>query len=99
MFKQLLGDPNARKLRRYSPLVSDINILEEDISKLSDHELKSKTIYFREKLSNTKNEKEQTECRTKPRRPRLLVGQDGCSYQKLDKENSGKQDKHRKGKR
>ena len=29
MFKQLLGDPNARKLKRFFPIVTDINILEE----------------------------------------------------------------------
>ena len=29
MLKLLLGDPNARKLKRYQPIVSDINLLEE----------------------------------------------------------------------
>ena len=29
MLKLLLGDPNARKLQRYQPLVTDINLLEE----------------------------------------------------------------------
>ena len=53
MLKRLLGDPNARKLRRYSPLISDINILEQDINSLSDDELRSKTICFREKLDKT----------------------------------------------
>ena len=61
MFKQLLGDPNTRKLKRYSPIVTDINILEEDISSLSDQELRSKTIHFREKLSKTKDTNEQNE--------------------------------------
>ena len=28
MFANLLGDPNARKIKRFTPLVSDINILE-----------------------------------------------------------------------
>jgi preprotein translocase subunit SecA len=27
MLKLLLGDPNARKLKRFQPLVSDINLL------------------------------------------------------------------------
>ena len=36
MLKLLLGDPNARKLKRYQPLVSDVNLLEEDIAPLSD---------------------------------------------------------------
>ena len=36
MLKLLLGDPNARKLKRYQPIVTDINLLEEDIAPLSD---------------------------------------------------------------
>jgi len=50
MLKRLLGDPNARKLRRYAPIVSDINILEEDFVPLSDDELRSRVIDFRLKL-------------------------------------------------
>ncbi len=50
MLKRLLGDPNARKLRRYAPIVSDINILEEDYASLSDDELRSQVIDFRLKL-------------------------------------------------
>ena len=48
MFKQFLGDPNARKLKRFSPLVTDINILEEEVSKLTDEELRGKTNEFQE---------------------------------------------------
>ena len=33
MLKLLLGDPNARKLKRYQPIVSDINLLEEEIAR------------------------------------------------------------------
>jgi len=50
MLKRLLGDPNARKLRRYSPIVSDINILEEDFVSFSDDELRSRVIDFRLRL-------------------------------------------------
>ena len=32
MLKLLLGDPNARKLKRYQPIVSDIGLLEDEIS-------------------------------------------------------------------
>lgn len=32
MLKLLLGDPNARKLKRYQPIVSDINLLEEEVA-------------------------------------------------------------------
>ncbi len=54
MFSKLLGDPNARKLRRYSPLISDINILEQDFSSLTDDELRSKTLNYREQFDKTK---------------------------------------------
>ncbi len=50
MLKLLLGDPNARKLKRYQPLVSDINLLEEDIAPLTDEELRSRTLSFRAQL-------------------------------------------------
>ena len=49
---KLLGDPNARKLRRYQPIVSDINLLEEEIAPLSDVELRGKTAAFQERLAN-----------------------------------------------
>ena len=50
MLKLLLGDPNARKLKRYQPIVSDINLLEEEIAPLSDDELRGITGEFRLKL-------------------------------------------------
>ena len=59
MLKQLLGDPNARKLKRFSPLVTDINIFEEDISPLSDDDLRTKTVDFRLKLEKAASIKEQ----------------------------------------
>ena len=55
MLKLLLGDPNTRKLRRYQPIVSDINVLEEDIASLSDDELRSKTLEFRQTLTKAVN--------------------------------------------
>ncbi|CAK6696042.1 preprotein translocase subunit SecA [Synechococcus sp. CBW1107] len=51
MLKLLLGDPNARKLKRFQPIVSDINLLEEEIAPLSDDELRSKTAEFRRQLA------------------------------------------------
>ncbi|MCT0231078.1 preprotein translocase subunit SecA [Synechococcus sp. CS-1324] len=50
MLKFLLGDPNARKLKRYQPLVSDINLLEEEIAAFSDDQLRGKTTEFKEQL-------------------------------------------------
>ncbi len=50
MFAKLLGDPNTRKLNRYHPLVSDVNIFEEDLVSLGDDELRSRTYEFRTRL-------------------------------------------------
>jgi len=63
MLKLLLGDPNARKLKRYQPLVSDINLLEEDIAPLSDEQLRLRTAAF----------KAQLEAATSPAKQRLLL--------------------------
>ena len=58
MLKRLLGDPNARKLKKFQPLVAEINLLEEDIKELSDEELKAKTAEFREQIAKGKNDEE-----------------------------------------
>ncbi len=50
MLKNLLGDPNARKLKRYRPDVVEINLLEEEIQKLSDEALTGKTAEFKQRL-------------------------------------------------
>ncbi len=51
MLKNLLGDPNARKLKKYRPDVVEINLLEEDIQQLSDEALAGKTVEFRARLA------------------------------------------------
>jgi preprotein translocase subunit SecA len=61
MLKALLGDPNARKIKKIQPLIAEINLLEEDIKKLSDDELQQKTLEFREKLDKAKNDREVAE--------------------------------------
>lgn len=50
MLNLLLGDPNVRKVKKYKPLVTEINLLEEDIEPLSDKDLIAKTAEFRQKL-------------------------------------------------
>jgi preprotein translocase subunit SecA len=55
MLKRLLGDPNARKLKKFQPLVAEINLIEEDIKDLSDEDLKAKTGEFREQLAKGKS--------------------------------------------
>src|SRR4028118_422425 len=61
MFKNLLGDPNARKLRKFQPWVADINILEQDFRALSDDELRGKTAEFKERLAKAKSLNEEKE--------------------------------------
>ncbi len=51
MLKLLLGDPNARKLKKYQPYVTEINLLEEEINTLSDEDLKGKTPEFKQRLA------------------------------------------------
>lgn len=59
MFKKLLGDPNTRKLKRYFPLVSDVNIFEEDLLSLSDDDLRTRTSEFRSKLEKVSSPNEE----------------------------------------
>ncbi|AUB36338.1 secA, preprotein translocase subunit SecA [Nostoc flagelliforme CCNUN1] len=47
----MLGDPNARKLKKYQPSVTEINLLEEEIKALSDEELKGKTVEFKQRFA------------------------------------------------
>ncbi len=58
MLKKLLGDPNARKLKKFQPLVAEINLIEEDIKGLSDEDLKAKTVEFREQIAQATNDEE-----------------------------------------
>ena len=50
MLKNLLGDPNTRKLKKYQPIIAEINLLEEDIQGLSDQELRGKTAEFKQRV-------------------------------------------------
>ena len=64
MLKLLLGDPNTRKLKRYQPIVEEINLLEEEVTKLSDNELRNETLNLKSRFSkelNSKKQKEQLE--------------------------------------
>jgi len=61
MLKLLLGDPNARKLKRYQPIVEEINFLEEEISKLTDDDLRRETHNLKSKISSELDIKKQKE--------------------------------------
>jgi preprotein translocase subunit SecA len=56
MLKALLGDPNARKLKKFQPLIAEINLLEEDIKQLTDEELVGKTREFQSKLATAQTD-------------------------------------------
>ena len=58
MFKNLFGDPNTRKLKKFQPYIAEVNVIEEDMLALSDEELKQKTIAFRELLDKAKTDEE-----------------------------------------
>ena len=61
MLKLLFGDPNSRKLKRYQPIVEDINLLEEEISKFSDDDLRRETKNLKSKISSELDIKKQSE--------------------------------------
>lgn len=52
--RKIFGSKNDRELKRIQPLVDQINAFEPQIKKLSDDELKNKTSYFKEVLSQGK---------------------------------------------
>src|ERR1700736_777661 len=48
---KVLGDPNAREVKRHLERVADINELEPLLQKLTDDELRAKTAEFRDRLA------------------------------------------------
>ncbi len=61
MLKLLLGDPNTRKLKRYQPIVEEINFLEEEISQLTDDALRKETQNLKSNISAELDFKKQKE--------------------------------------
>ncbi len=50
IFKKIFGSRNERLVKRLSKSVAQINQLEAEIEKLSDHDLSQKTVAFRQRL-------------------------------------------------
>ncbi len=48
--KKIFGDPNAKELNKIKPLTEKINLLEKEITVLSDADLKNKTVFLKEKI-------------------------------------------------
>lgn len=55
IFKKIFGDYSEKEVKRVMPLVEKINSLEEEISKLTDVELKGKTAEFKVRLQDRRN--------------------------------------------
>lgn len=51
LLKKVFGTKNDREIKRIEKIVAEINNLELDYEKLSDEQLKGKTVEFRERLS------------------------------------------------
>ena len=49
---KLLGDPNAKKVKKMMPIVEHINKLEPEMETLTDEQLRAKTQEFKEHLAN-----------------------------------------------
>lgn len=52
--KKIIGDEQQRKIKKLKKVVDQINALESTIEKLSDDELKGKTVFFKEQLASGK---------------------------------------------
>ena len=50
-FEKVFGSYSDKELKRIGPLVDKIEALDEDMKRLSDEELKHKTIEFKERLN------------------------------------------------
>jgi len=61
MLKLLFGDPNTRKLKRYQPIVEEINFFESEISQLTDDELRKETHNLKLRISSELDNKKQKE--------------------------------------
>ena len=58
MLQVLFGDPNEKKITRYTGLVNQINSLSIGISNLNDKDLQYKTIYLTKKINKSSDFKE-----------------------------------------
>lgn len=54
LIKSIFGSYSEREVKRIRPIVEKINLLEDEMQKLSDKELTSKTEYFKNELANGK---------------------------------------------
>ena len=48
--RKLFGSANDRRIKSYQPRVNAINALEAEVAKLTDEQLKARTVEFRKQL-------------------------------------------------
>ncbi|HLQ35860.1 MAG TPA: preprotein translocase subunit SecA, partial [Chloroflexota bacterium] len=48
---KIVGDPNARELKKLHPLVDEINSLEPEMAELNDEQLRDLTAEFKQRLA------------------------------------------------
>jgi preprotein translocase subunit SecA len=56
IYYAIVGDPNEKTLKRYRPIVEEINALETDFAKKSNDELKALTAGFKERVQSATTE-------------------------------------------
>src|SRR5437870_2006881 len=56
--KKFIGSKNEREVRRVRPLVAQINVLEAELEKLPDDDLRQKTVAWKEELSKIEDREE-----------------------------------------
>src|SRR5438128_321537 len=56
--KKFIGSKNEREVRRVRPLVAQINVLEAELQKLPDDDLRQKTVAWKEELSKIEDREE-----------------------------------------
>ena len=54
IFRKIFKSYSEKEVKRVMPIVKKINELEEEISKLTDSELRAKTDYFKKQLAEGK---------------------------------------------
>ncbi|MGI5950039.1 hypothetical protein, partial [Peptoniphilus sp.] len=52
LMEKLFGTYSERELKKIEPLVNKVMSLDEDMQKLSDSELKDKTVEFKNRIAN-----------------------------------------------
>ncbi len=50
IFNKILGDPNQKIVKKFAPIIEKINSLEAEFEKMTDEQIKGKTLEFKERI-------------------------------------------------